>query len=454
MRKKIRDIIDREVILNTRVNYTQEFGVAGRDSNIVDAGRYSIFRTKFNINSISFVTVNGVTQSEGRDYRVQGTSEIVFIGNILKNRTVTVGYFFAKGAIIRTMCIPPRLNNFSIDPSSGAGGVVKFTFDITPNDARNIFWSIHKDGESSPIINHLGDLLSGTSLHVDDGLDGVRQIQYNISNEEYAERQGQKIPFTLIVVYDLTTDAAVDEKIVSTATYEVGTSTNAVANINITPSGTILQAVENKVFNITYSITKGMYDIDFWEVIDGSGKVLASGDNDNIPTREFVKVTRSFKQGDKGETFTIRAQQDGIMITSTAKINVRIAAAPVAGKTGYIDEKLYWASETNPQPLSTVEQYIKRGIPDYVKKVVPGALLNGQSPIQAVTSGALTPGQGVRDIYEFPKEMDIRIYSTLGGDITESTYTKIDGGSRGTWIYVNKGSAQKAPPAPVKIKNV
>ena len=348
-KQKIRDIIDRELIIRTNnVNYTQEYGVAGENANIyVERGK-TIFLTSLGIHEISFVTVNGVTQALGRDYEVLDAFRIRFNGVVMDGRTVVIGYFYDK---IRSSEVefPPVLTFFTSDNTEGKDGIIRFFFNILPNSGRNIYWSIHKDGEDVPAKNTSGEELTGTSLNVL-GVDGAKAIEYEITYQEYLDRPGQTVPFTLIVVYDLSEDPGADEKLMGTVTYAIDGVTGSVLSINIEPSGTITTPKTDKDFEVTYNIDLGSFVPMTWELIGPYGTILDSGDDTDLPADRTLPVMHSFTYGDPSLTYTLKVIENGGTLVKTDVISVNIPVPVMDAQMGwYCLEKLPAGNDFNSE---------------------------------------------------------------------------------------------------------
>ena len=339
-KQKIRDIIDRELVARVNnVNYTQEFGVTSKDINIYIQEGKTVFRTSLGIHKISFVTINGVTQALGRDYTVKKDFEIIFNGVILDNRTIVIGYFYKK---IRSgnSGIPPVLTYFTSDNTSGKDGKIRFFFNILKNDGRNIYWAIHKDGKPFPTVNTSGEQLTGTSLTVS-GVDGEKAIETEITYEEYLTRPGEKVPFTLIVLYDLTEDPGEDEKLVGTVIYSIDGVTNSALTIDVTPDESISSPIDDKDFNVNYTIILGSYIPMTWKLTDPQGEVLDFGTEADLPENKNLTVQHSFTYGDPSLTYTLTAYENNETVVATDKITVGIAMPSMDAQMGwYCLEKL------------------------------------------------------------------------------------------------------------------
>lgn len=351
--KRIRDIIDRELIVRTnKNNYIQEYGVVGVDYNIINSGGKTRFSTHYKISKVVFVTINGVTQVLGRDYIKLDDFTLEFNGVVLDGKTIAIGYFFEK-ITKATSQFPPRLNYFRINPTGGKDELISFAFDIenTNNDSYNIFWSIHKDGEANPLMNPSGEPLTGESLVVD-GIDGAKEIKYQLSYTEYLERTGETIPFTLIVVYDMTDDGSnLDEKLVGDASYLVDGVTESVLSLEIVPEGIITQPVTDKVFDIEYSVDQGSYDTLTWRLVGPDGTIEDSGDEADMPLSRQMTATYSFDSNSASKTYRLYVTENG---SEKSVVNVIIVniAAPVLGASA-----AWWAKSRYSEVATDTNQF-------------------------------------------------------------------------------------------------
>ncbi|MCK5788362.1 MAG: hypothetical protein KAH32_05160 [Chlamydiia bacterium] len=338
----IRDIINRELIARTtQINNRHEYGIVGVDANIFLHQNKTAFRTDYQIDKISYVTINGVTQVLGRDYTQIDKFTIKFKGIILNDKTVNVVYFFKPLQNVYESKVPPVLMFFSASPAGGKDERIKFSFKYKGNDAKNIYWAIHKDGEAVPTLNSLGHPLTGTGHDVE-VIDSIAPngalVDSVITYSEAISRPGDVIPYTLIIVYDLTETGPDDEKLVGTVTYTVDTVSDAVLNIDITPSAPYTVPGVVVDYTIEYTVTRGSYIIDRWDLVDRNGNILDSGDDTNLPDGETVIVTRTYQVHDSSEPFYLKVAQNSTILTATDKINVAI---PVPSEDAHFG---WWAS--------------------------------------------------------------------------------------------------------------
>jgi hypothetical protein len=277
--KNINNIIKSELIVRTNnVNFKQEFGKVGDADNIANEGNSTIFTTKFDIKKVIFVTVNGLTLIPGKHFDVTGlrTISISNEGSAVKANPgliteISVGYHFANNrAIDNAIKLPPVINTFYIDKYSGRDGSITFNFDIIQNDGANVYWSILKDGNQDPIFSGNG-LTSVNGISINSNGTLVNLTTY-ISEAEYVERHGEAIPFTFVVVYDLSNDGThLDEKLLDSVEYELLPPPNITGSLIATPE--IINTTASTTVIVSYDITVAESSVqDFgWKVIKQVG---------------------------------------------------------------------------------------------------------------------------------------------------------------------------------------
>lgn len=325
---RIRDIIDRELIVRvSKNNYTQEYGMVGTDTNIMEVDGKTIFMSQYKIAKVVFVTINGVTQALSRDYTKINDFTLEFNGKILNGKTIAIGYFF-ENITRESVKFPPRLDYFVISPTAGRDSLISFSFLITKNNAKNIFWSIHKEGDATPLTNRFGKPLTGTSIDVD-GVDGTKEIKYQLSYQESIDKAGQEIPFTLIVVYDLTEDGtSLDEKLIGDAIYSVDNVTGSKLDIELIPETKITVPTLNKVFDLIYSVEQGSYTDVTWRVVGPGSITIDSGTEADLPSDKQTSVTHSFDHTSSNLIYTLYVEENGEVVS--AKDTVIVDIVPVA----------------------------------------------------------------------------------------------------------------------------
>ena len=349
--KKIHDIIDSELIVRTsNVRLTQEYGEVGISNNITSEGTTTIFTTSFIITGINYVTVNGVTLVEGKHFYVLAPNSIRISNSgspVRRNpslqTTILVSYFAGDPVGLVTK-LPPTISMFTVSPTSGRNGALTFNFNIVPYDGKNIYWSILKDGSSVP-------LFSGNSLFTTAGISisggAPTTLVHYITEEEYLERNGDDIPFTLVVVYDLSEDGShLNEKILADASYHVDTAEKLTGGLTSTPEFIISINPANEVV-VSYSINKPVsYPTLFdWAVFrsfnNGPETVVKQG---NQSSTELVGTYTEEVASAAGQSAEIRyflkvkeAGQADYTTLANDKTTIAVPSVPLDAFAGYLD---------------------------------------------------------------------------------------------------------------------
>lgn len=328
MTKRIRNIIDRELIVRTNNHtYHQEYGVVGATSNVYVEGGVTVLQTQYKIDEVSFVTINGVTQAYERDYNILDNFHIEFNGVVLDTRTISIGYFYDPLSS-ETARTPPQLLYFYGDRSSGGEGLIKFLFEIEAHDGRNFYWEITKDGNDKPAQNSSGQALTGTTTSVS-GISGGKLIEYNLTEAEVIGNNDKDITFTLIVVYDLTNEFGKNEKLLEAFKFTMKEEASELV-MSIDPDEVITQPVDDKIHTINYRVIKGTTQVLAWELYDNLGNVLDHGNETNLPNTS-MNVIHDFTYNDPSIIYTLAVTEHGIThsISSTIEVNIDARKAEI-----------------------------------------------------------------------------------------------------------------------------
>ena len=342
MKERIRDVIDRELIIGkNKTNYVQEFGTVKSDNiYTINEGEHNaatVFVTSLTIETVVFVTVNGVTQALGKDY-TNDKYKITFNGVIKDDRVIVVGYLYDKIQSAKNLR-KPYLNSFEITPKLGRENIISFAFDITKNDGRNVFWTIHKNGGEEILKNIQGVKMQGDDLSASGvASDGVL-LQYQVTTEEADLFQGGDIFFTIIVVYDLTDQPMQDEKLVGSAAYRVEVAALSHMGLHITKGGTgqattKITTAGDYDHDINYSILPNSYIIDSWELRDEHG-VLIAGSALASELSGAVPVSHTFEAGSSSPKYTLTVNEHSLSRTLTASILVSISVPLINARGGW-----------------------------------------------------------------------------------------------------------------------
>lgn len=353
--KKIYNIIDRELIFRTNnVQTKSEFGEVGVSPNISIDGTNTIFTTEYSIKKVNFVTVNGLNLIEGVHYEISGdrTINISNNGNPLKKNpsitnTILVSYYNGSRATSNVKS-PPVLNYFTITPTAGQTAEIIMNFHISAFDGKNIFWSILKDGQSTP-------LYSGDSLQTINGHSTTNSIttklNYFVSDAEFNERQGQTIPFTLVIVYDLSDDGShLNEKIMETASYNIVEAGDVTGSLSVSPSS-ITSIKTDYVYSALYIINNVQdYPQNFdWTITrstnDGVSYTTVRSGNQSSPNLQGTYQETISTTAGQNEVIqyylNIKKQGDSVYsVLANDKITISVPAAELIAHAGYLDAAL------------------------------------------------------------------------------------------------------------------
>lgn len=404
--KNIHNIVASELILRTNNhNLKQEFGEVGISSNIISTGNSTVFTTVFSVHKVNYVTVNGINLIEGVHYEKISDNKISISNSgapVKKNPSITTTVlvsYYAGHKISFITKVPPVINLFSLNKYSGKNGEIVFNFSISQFDGKNVYWSILKDGSSTP-------LYSGNTLFTTNGVsnNGTASVKLNhfISPTEYNSRKGQSIPFTFVVIYDLSENGErLDEKLISTAVYKLDTADSITGSLSVSPE--LIQAANsNNKVTISYQLnrpdTTASFDWAIFKSINGGAEIIIKQGNHASPVLSgSMEESFSTSAGDSFETrYFLRVKDVGAIeyITTLAndKIIVSVPALSLNGRAGYLDALLM--SYVDPQDnvmkkigsLGTAqdkEEYFDRVPSAIFTKVVTKAFLSTNDFINA-----------------------------------------------------------------------
>lgn len=353
--KKIYNIIDRELIFRTNnVQSKNEFGEVGISANITIDGTNTIFTTEYIIDSVNYVTVNGLNLIEGVHYSVTGKNTIS-IGNngspLKKNpsltNTILVNYN-NKGKATSSVKTPPILDYFTISPNQGQTNEIVMNFSISAYDGKNIYWSILKDGDSTP-------LFSGDSLKSSDGYSTTNgtstKLSYFVSAAEYSKKQNQELTFTFVVIYDLSDDGSrLNEKIINSAKYKVLKAGEVTGSLSVSPSS-ISTVVKNYVYSVIYNINnvQDYPQVFDWVITKSTDNgitytTVKSGNQSSADLSGTHPVTITTVAGQNVSTrYYLKIKKQGETAFSTIAndlLTISVPAAILVAHAGYLDAAL------------------------------------------------------------------------------------------------------------------
>ena len=356
-KRNIHKVITSELVVRTNnVRYRQEYGEVGSALNIREDGNNTIFTTVFGIDKVVFVTVNGVTLIEGLHYEITSEFTILISKNgdapIKKNPDMTtnilVGYNYTSklSSLINVPTDPPTVDIFYLSESAGKAAVLSFNFKITPFDGQNIFWSILKDGSETPLYS--GTALETINGTVPDGLGGVTDLLHEITQQEYEDRQGEVIPFTFVVVYDLTNDGtSLDEKILVTAHYLLVEDILITGDVDSVPES-LLSAGSNEV-TVNYDIYKnGSVELFAWKllkIVVGEADIQMASGNQDDTLSDSVIDTVALSNGDNYViTYSLQIKTVSSTVFTQLASDTTVINVPTdeqLGNAGYLDTAVF-----------------------------------------------------------------------------------------------------------------
>lgn len=464
-KQNINNIIKSELVAKTNnARIRHEYGDLD-DPNVTldDSGRI-VFTTQYEIEKIIFVTERGIVQIEGIHYEVVDNHTIRFAaGSTNKNVVpfVLVAYEFNKSSFINLEVIPV-IEFFDITPFSGADNILYFSFSIRGNSGKDIVWSILKDGGSTPIVS--GDTLTSN-----------KDVTTNISYTEAIDRQGETIPFTLIVTYN-TESTNKNEKLLATASYKLNALVPMTGTVRTSPSSTNIAG--EHPYKVYYTIyNPGNTSIYKWSLdkilpngqtinmVPGSGDNGINGDQSDVPTG-FLQESYTSAAGEKTTiTYRLSIMENNSGSWQTmpdAYFKVNVPAPTSTGASGYIGVDIMQPlgdAITDPL-LSPQDQYSR-----YITRIAGNeALLSQQitsinsvtpvdvDPIPSATLNTAEPVYLVISLDSILAPNGITILSSLGSNIN-ALYSELLG-PNGEKVYIYTHTNPIEMPtnvAPVKI---
>jgi hypothetical protein len=468
--KKIYNIIDSELILRTNNHrLRQEFGEVGTSPSISAEGTSTIFTTKAVIREINFITVNGLVLTEGVHYILGADKGTVKISNsgapVRKNpsltTTILVSYYAGplKANVVR---IPPVVNLFTLNKYSGKNTELIFNFSITANGGRNIFWSILRDGSNTP-------LYSGNSLQTVNGVSTIGNVSttlnHFITEQDFLKKEGQDIPFTLVVVYDLTDDGSrLDEKILNTAVYKVSSQQSVTGYLTALPE--VINSVNtSNTIGVTYNINAGtdfvgLFDWVIYKSIGGAALVPVRQGNQASPILAGTYTENvASKEGDSYDIrYSLGIKESGASIytiVANDRVVISVPVATLIARAGYLDAAIMSYVDgldgvrKKLGSLGTARdavEYTNRVPRAIFTKDVPKSFLTSQAFISASVNTFVGTVSAVYFVIELPDSWGpVSFYQTLGL-VNPTAFNKISLGNGYTaYLYQVAPSSVSTP---------
>lgn len=447
--KKIHDIISSELVARVNnVNFRQEFGEVGKSSAITTEGNSTIFTTTYKIDKVVYVTVNGVNLIEGEHYTITSdfTISISNQGAPLRDlpgssTNILIGYFFynRRHITITDIKIPPTIETFYLNKYSGKSGEITFDFVINPNDGKNIYWSILKNGNEVPLFS--GSSLKTTNSTTVDSSGNVVKLSYLISNNEYLQCASGELTFTLVVIYDLSQDGSrLDEKLMNSQIYRFVPSVPITGSITSTPA--FIDSEGQFIINVNWSTLNPDKDNYEWQVtktISGSSEiVLYSGSSYDNETGNFTEIIDTYQ----GDNYSIRyflkvkSTIDSTFKTlSNDRTEIAVAAPVLKARAGYLDVAIMNYYDTSVGAWIKIGdlhldrdriEYNNRVPREIFTKEIDESYLTGDKFIQAPVYNPNGTISQVHFVIEVPNSWGDITFNQSLGEVDISSFNKID----------------------------
>ncbi|MCK5788096.1 MAG: hypothetical protein KAH32_03810 [Chlamydiia bacterium] len=344
----INNIVKSELVARTNnAKIRQEYGQYRVHPNVVEIDGHIQFTTTYRILDIVYVTEMGVMQTLGVDYEILDDRTIRFLqeaGTRTTDPFIQIGYQFDKSAELTGL--RPSIALFTSYPSSGLSGDVTFNFSILQNGATNIFWSIIRDGDANKVV--------ATGTEISSSL--INPIVDIITDNDVANRQGDLVPYTFIVVYDMAVpaDPLLNEKLMATTTYLIDTVVPIVGSLSVSPS--VVTTAGSGTYEVTFNIIKpaGSISAFNWKVVKTAGSIITVEDSGNessdvvvfaapkkiSPPYNYTAVTPQSSV----ETYSLQIDENRAGIyreVASGTFKIKVVPVMQSGLIGYMPRSIY-----------------------------------------------------------------------------------------------------------------
>ena len=453
--KNINNIVKSELVVRTNnVKFRQEYGEVGVSPNITTEGQATLFKAEFKINKVVYLSVNGVNLIEGKHYEVISDYVISIsnLGDPLKQypglkTSVLLGYHFVnkRSSVGNSIGAPPTITYFTLNAESGGATEIIFNFLIDQAGGKNIYWSIIKDGSDTPLFQ--GSDLFTNNGYVVDSSGTPYLLSDTITQEEYEARQGETIPYTFMVIYDLTNDgSSLDEKLLASATYTLGNITPITGSLVNTP--TVINTTDRTKIEVAYAInvSMGTSPTFTWRLVRSSTTTLPqtvlSGNQGDMLSGVYEDFYTAVPAEHSTMNYALELSLDssppdsGTYSTlATSKTTISIASIAETGWAGYMDASL---------PVVTNKtEYINTVQREFYTEEMQKSIINNSSKPGASVYDPNGTIDWVYPIYEIPNSWGNIFFHNGTGAVDMSFFTVIplDNGYTG---YVYKQASGKS----------
>ena len=203
-----------------------------------------------------------------------------------------------------------------------------------------------RDGDAANIIAS-GEALSSTSIPA---------ITDTITQSDVSYRQGETVPYTLIVVYDMAASAntapELNEKLMATTTYDISEVVPLIGEIKVTPS--VVTVAGAGVYEVDHSVIQAANSVNAfnWKLVRtkaGIDTVVASGNEASEAVNNTVRLPGGFgytAEAGKPTTEKFSLQVDAYRAGAykqvmTSVFKTAVPAVVVNGRIGTMPDSIY-----------------------------------------------------------------------------------------------------------------
>ena len=335
-RKNINDIVKSELIARTNNARIRQEYADTKDLPII-SGK-TVFTTVYEIDTIVYVTINGVTQILGVDYLKKGKFEIEFnTGAFADGTMIQVGYMYNKD--LSSISGIPEITLFEISETSGGAKTLNFNFNILANDGSDIFWSIIRDGDENKVVAS-GQALNSLLITVSD----------EITVEDYVTMPGERVPYTMVLTYNMPSGSAMlNQKVLKSTEYVIDTLEDITGTVKLSKS--IVSAAGPYAFTSEYNLLIPSNSLPNYQWkfeqrdIDGTIITLASGTQASVVASASFAISGTASQPQSDNVvFTLYLKPDGGVweVLGTSTFTIAVAAAALVGYGGWLPSEYFY----------------------------------------------------------------------------------------------------------------
>jgi hypothetical protein len=286
-----------------------------------------------------------------------------------------------------------------------------------------------------------------------------------ITEQDFLNKEGQDIPFTLVVIYDLTEDSSrLDEKILSTVIYKVSNQHSVTGFLTVLPS-VISDVNAYSNVGVSYTINSGtdsagLFD---WTITKTVGTdaptIVRQGNQASTLLSGIHAETIDTKEGDSYDIrYALNVKESNAStytMISNDKVTIAVPVAALLARAGYLDAAIMSYVDVLDNirkkigSLGTAKdevEYANRVPRSIFTKEIPKSYLTTQAFISAPVNDFSGTVAAVYFVIELPDVWGpVSFYQTLGL-VDPTAFNKIPLGNGYTvFLYHIAPSAVGAP---------